>query len=199
RPRDADTLYYLGQAYYLDGQIAPARKAILRAVTLAPNRPDIAQKHGEYLCEDNVCADGLKFLLKAQRLDATLPNIDFDLGMAHHKLANVPEAQRHLEVAFKKDPANLTAARFLADVYGRQGQWDKSKSLYDLVLAAEPRNAWALYGLGRALIALGRHEEALRPLHEAVAVEPAIAEAHFQLGTALRQLGRTEEASQELK
>ena len=198
RPRDVDTLYYLAQAYYLDGQHVPARKVIQRAVTLAPERPDVAQKFGEYLCEDNLCTEGLRHLLKAQSLDATLPNIDFDLGMAYHKLAHVPEAQRYLEVAFKKDPGNLSAARFLADVLGRQDQWDKAKGLYQVVLAVEPRNSWALYGLGRALMALGDHEGALGPLRDAIAVEPAIAEAHFQLGNALRQLGRREEASREL-
>ena len=199
RPRDVDTLYYLGQAFYLDGQHGPARKAIVRAATLAPDRPDVAQKLGEYLCEGDLCTEALPYLLKARSLDPTLPNIDFDLGMTYHKLAHVPEAQRYLEAAFKKDPGNLSAARFLADVFGRQNQWDKAKGLYQIVLAAEPRNAWALYGLGRALIALGDHEGALGPLRDSVVVEPAIAEAHFQLGNALRQLGRREEASRELR
>src|SRR5258706_14662835 len=72
RPRDVDALYYLAQAYYLDGQIGPARKAILDAATLAPARADIAQKQGEYLCEDNACAEGLRLLLKARGLDPTL-------------------------------------------------------------------------------------------------------------------------------
>jgi len=198
RPRDVDTLYYLAQAYYLDDQHEPARQAILRAVTLAPGRADAAQKLGEYQCEDNLCTEGLRHLLKARSLDPALPNIDFDLGMAYHKLAHVPEARRYLEAAYKKDPGNLVAARFLADVLGRQNEWEKARGLYEVVLAAEPRNSWALYGLGRSLIALGDYEGALRPLREAIAVEPAIAEAHFQLGTALRQLGRREEASREL-
>jgi tetratricopeptide (TPR) repeat protein len=198
RPRHVDTLYYLAQAYYLDGQLRPALATIDRAARLAPNRPDVAQKFGEYLCEAKACTEGLKQLLKARRLDPTLENIDFDLGMAYHRQAVIPDARRYLDAALKKNPENLTAARFLADVFAREGQWDKAKELYDQVVTRDPRNAWALYGLGRTWIGMGEYDASLQPLRQALVVEPTLAEAHFQLGHALRRLGRTEEAQREL-
>src|SRR6185295_3865324 len=165
RPRHGETLYYLAQAYYLDGQREPAQQAMRRALVLAPNRPEFAQKYGEYLCEANLCKEGLRYLRKARRLDPSLALLDFDLGMAYHKQAALPEARRHLEAALKQDGGNLLAARFLADVLGRQDQWKEARDLYQLVVARDPENAWALYGLGRALVALGEHEAALAPLH----------------------------------
>src|SRR6185503_8050558 len=143
RPRHVDTLYYLAQAYYLDGRHEPARTAIGRAATLAPARADVAQKNGEYLCEADQCKQGLRHLLKARRLDPALPAIDFDLGMAYHKQAALPEARRHLEEALKKDPDNLVAARFLADVMGREELWEPARGLYQGVVDREPSNAWA--------------------------------------------------------
>jgi tetratricopeptide (TPR) repeat protein len=199
RPQHVDTCFYLAQAYYLDGRLGPATATIARAARLAPERADIAQKHGEYLCEGQSCKEGLISLQKAYRLDRDLPAIEFDLGMAYHKQAAVPEAQRYLELALRRDPDNLVAARFLADVLGRQDQWDKAKPLYDLVAAREPRNAWALYGVGRSWVAMGKPEAALEPLRAALAVDPAMAEAHFQLGQALRQLGRRDESLRELE
>jgi tetratricopeptide (TPR) repeat protein len=193
-----DTLYYLAQAYYLDGQHAPALDTIQRAVAIAPRRAEIAQKYGEYLCEANQCTKGLRYLLNARRLDPTLQNIDFDLGMAYHKQAAVPEAQRYLEAAVTSDPDNLVAARFLADVLGREAQWERATDLYRSVLAREPRNPWALYGLGRASIGLGQYEPAIAPLRAAIDADPTIAEAHFQLAQALRQLGRREDGAREL-
>ncbi|MGH9846172.1 MAG: tetratricopeptide repeat protein, partial [Blastocatellia bacterium] len=198
RPRHVETLYYLAQAYYLDGQQRIALDTIGRAARLAPDRPEVAQKYGQYLCEANQCTEGLRYLLKARRLNPTLENIDFDLGMAYHKQAAVPEAQRYLEAAFKRDPGNLAAARFLADVLGREAQWDRAKDLYQFVVAGDPRDAWALYGLGRAWIGLGQHETAIGPLRDAIAANPRIAEPHFQLGQALRQLGNMEESQREL-
>jgi tetratricopeptide (TPR) repeat protein len=199
RPRHVDTLYYLAQAYYLDGQQRLARETIRRAAELAPARADVLQKHGEYQCEGARCQDGLRYLLKAQRLDPDLPNIEFDLGMAYHRQSAVTEARQHLEAALRKDPANLVAARFLADTLHRMGEWAGAKDLYERVIVREPHNAWALYGLGRALVALGRNEEALAPLRQALALEPTIAEAHYQLARALRQLGQSDEERRELQ
>jgi tetratricopeptide (TPR) repeat protein len=199
RPRHVDTLYYLAQAYYLDGQQRLARETIRRASDLAPTRGDIAQKYGEYLCEGARCQDGLHLLLKAQRLDPDLPDIEFDLGMAYHRQSAVPEARQHLETALRKDPANLVAARFLADTLHRMGESADARDLYERVLTREPQNAWALYGLGRALVSLGKYEEALAPLRQALALDPTIAEAHFQLARALRQVGQSDEERRELR
>lgn len=196
-PRHVETLYYLAQAYYLDGQQRIALDTIGRAARLAPDRPEVAQKYGQYLCEANRCTEGLRYLLKARRLDPALEKIDFDLGMAYHKQQALPETQRHLEAAFKRDPGNLIAAQILADVLGREAQWERAKDLYQRVVAGDPRNAWALYGLGRAWIGLGQHEAAIGPLRDAIAANPKIAEPHFQLGQALRQLGRGEESQRE--
>lgn len=198
RPRHVDGLYYLAQAYFLHGEHRRAHETLERAAALAPQDAAVAQKRGEYLCEDDLCRDGLPHLERARRLDPTLENIDFDLGMAHHRLAHVPEAQRHLEAALARDPGNLVAARFLADTLGHQEQWERALALYQQVVDREPGNAWALYGLGRARVGLQRYQDALAPLRAALEADPSIAEAHYQLGMALRRLGRREEALREL-
>jgi len=169
-----------------------------RAARLAPDRPEVAQKYGEYLCEMNRRPEGLRYLLKAQRLDPALENIDLDLGMAYYKQSEMPEAQRYLEAALKRDPDNLVAARFLADTMRHEAQWERAKDIYQLLATRDPRDFWSHYGLGRALIGLGQHEAAIGPLRNAIEANPRIAEAHFQLGQALRKLGRMEESQREL-
>jgi tetratricopeptide (TPR) repeat protein len=63
----------------------------------------------------------------------------------------------------------------------------------------KPRNASALKDLGTALVALGKDEEALSPLHEALDIDPSLSDVHFQLGRALRNLGRSEESLHEME
>ena len=199
QPKNSDALFYLAQAYYLNGELAQAKKAILSAVRLAPKEAAVLQKAGEYLCEGNDCGPGLDDLLKARKLDPALENIDMDLGMAYYKLFKQEEAQPILEAVFRKDPNNLVAALILGEIAAYQGNWEKARGLYEYVLTRKPRNASALKDLGTALVALGKDEEALSPLHEALDIDPSLSDVHFQLGRALRNLGRSEESLHEME
>lgn len=198
-PGNADVFFYLAQAYYLNRDLIQAQRTILSGVKLAPNEAAMLQKAGEYLCDGGDCGVGLVDLLKARKLDPTLENIDLDLGMAYYKLAKHEEAQAILESVLQKDPNNLVAASLLGKLAAYQGNWDKARTLDEFVLAREPRNVGALKDLGTALVALGKDEEALSPLHEALNLDPSLSDVHFQLGRAFRDLGRLEESHQEME
>jgi tetratricopeptide (TPR) repeat protein len=199
QPRNVDVLFYLAQAYYLNGGLAQAQKTILSAARLAPKEAAVLQKAGEYLCEGNDCGPGLDDLLKARKLDPALENIDMDLGMAYYKLFKQQDAQPILETVFRKDPNNLVAALILGEIEAFQGNWEKARGLYEYVLMRKPRNASALKDLGTALVALGKYEEALSPLHEALDIDPSLSDVHFQLGRALRNLGHSNESLHEME
>ncbi len=199
QPRNTDALFYLAQAHYLNGELVEAQKTILSAVRLAPKEAAVLQKAGEYLCEGNDCGPGLDDLLKARKLDPALENIDMDLGMAYYKLFKHQEAQPILEAVFRKDPNNLIAALILGEIAAYQGNWEKARGLDEYVLMRKPRNASALKDLGTALVALGKDEEALSPLHEALDIDPSMSDVHFQLGKALRNLGRSGESLHEME
>jgi tetratricopeptide (TPR) repeat protein len=93
QPRNVDTLFYLAQSHYFNGELGLAQRTILSAARLAPNDGAVLQKLGEYLCEGDKCGQGLDYFLKARKLDPKLENLDFDLGMAYHKLTKIQEAQ----------------------------------------------------------------------------------------------------------
>ena len=199
QPRNADVLFYLAQAYYLNHELVQAQESIRGATQLAPKDAAVLQKAGEYLCEGNDCGPGLDDLVKARKLDPALENIDMDLGMAYYKLFKQEEALPVLEAVFRKDPNNLVAALILGEIAAYQGKWEKARGLYEYVLMRKPRNASALKDLGTALVALGKDEEALSPLHEALVVDPSLSDVHFQLGRALRNLGHSEESLYEME
>ncbi len=199
QPRNADVLFYLAQAHYLNGELVEAQKTILSAARLAPKKAAVLQKAGEYLCDGDDCGRGLDDLLKARKLDPTLENIDMDVGMAYYRLYKHEEAQPVIEAVFRKDPNNLVAALILGEIAAYQGNWEKARGLDEYVLMRKPRSASALKDLGTALVALGKDEEALSPLHEALDIDPSLSDVHFQLGRALRNLGRSEESAHEME
>jgi|SRR5579885_3131270 len=58
------------------------------------------------------------------------------------------------------------------------------------VLAVDPRDDVAWFGLGKAYMEDGNFEEAARALEQCIAVKPAYSAAYFALAQSLQRLGR---------
>jgi tetratricopeptide (TPR) repeat protein len=67
------------------------------------------------------------------------------------------------------------------------------------LLARDPQDATAQFGLGRALFELGRADEAIEPLRRAVALDASYTAAHRDLGRALLESGAAREAAEILQ
>jgi tetratricopeptide (TPR) repeat protein len=67
------------------------------------------------------------------------------------------------------------------------------------LLARDPDDATSAFALGRALLELGRHEEAQAPLRRAVAIQPSYSAAWRDLGRALLASGNAAEAARVLE
>jgi Tfp pilus assembly protein PilF len=113
-PGDGDAHYYLAQAYHLNGQDDLALRSIRQSLKAEPDNPSVWQKYGELLCSAWDCGAGLKWLLKAQRSDATLPRIDYDIAAADYKLMDLAGAAQHAARAVELQPNDLPALQLLA-------------------------------------------------------------------------------------
>jgi Flp pilus assembly protein TadD len=67
------------------------------------------------------------------------------------------------------------------------------------IVAADPDDATSAFALGRALLELGRHEDAQEPLRRAVALQPGYSAAWRDLGRALLASGDAAEAARVLE
>jgi tetratricopeptide (TPR) repeat protein len=86
----------------------------------------------------------------------------------------------------------------LACTWGQLKCWQDSERLYRHAIAATTDNYIAYDGLGSALEASGKPEEALACYFEAVRLKPRYPEGQYDLGTALMKKGRLEEAVRHL-
>ncbi len=84
--------------------------------------------------------------------------------------------------------AGLGAAHY------QKGQFDLAQKYYLKSLEINPRYPTALWGLGRAQVALGSLPEGIQNLERAVAQAPNFTEAWFDLGQAYRRDGRNDKA-----
>ena len=81
---------------------------------------------------------------------------------------------------------------------GTQALEERAERLREL-LARDPDDATSWFSLGRALLELGRHEDALAPLRRAVALNPGYTAAQRDLGRALLAGGGAAEAARVLE
>ena len=196
-PSDGDAQYYLAQAYHLNGDDELALRAIRLSLKAEPDNPSVWQKYGELLCSTWDCATGLKWLLKAQRSDATLPRIDYDIAAADYKLMDLAGTAQHAARAVELQPNDATALQLLATVDVKLARWQDARNAYERARAFKPDDVETLLGLGQCELELKNYPAAVDGLQSVLRLDPTRLQAHFYLSRAFAGMGRTEDAQHE--
>jgi len=196
-PSDGDAQYYLAQAYHLDGKDALALKAIRLSLKTEPDNPSVVQKYGELLSSSGNYQEGLRWLLKAQQADASLPHLDYEIGVADYKLMDVDGAAMNLTKEVAAHPDDVDALKLLASAQIKLAHWPEAKEAYARLAAAKPDDASELLGLGRCQVEMQDYQAAIDTLNSALRLDPTRLLAHFYLARAYAGQGKAEEAQHE--
>lgn len=196
-PGDGDAQFYLAQAYHLNGQDDSALRAIRLSLKAEPDNISVWQKYGELLCGTGDCGEGLKWLLKAQHADATLPRIDYDIAATDFKLMDLAAAAQYGARAVESQPNDVTALRLLATVDVKLAQWQDAKHAFERILAFKPDDVESLLGLGQCELELKNYAAAVDQLQSALRLDPTRLLAHFYLSRAFAAMGKAEDAQHE--
>jgi TolB-like protein/Tfp pilus assembly protein PilF len=107
----------------------------------------------------------------------------------------VPQARLAVETALNIDP-ELPDARCAEAVISflYEWEWHKAAQQFTALLAQHPNHGVALNWYALLLAALGRHDESLQVMNQALAAEPAAAYAHIGVARCLRFARRADEA-----
>ena len=196
-PEDGDAQFYLAQAYHLNGQDKKAILAIRKSAKIEPNNPAVLQKYGELLCSTGDCQEALNWLKKAKLLDASLSNIDYDLGETNYKLMDLASAAEDLRRAVDKNPNDINSLAVLADTEVRLSDWQNAEYNYKRLLGYKPNDAEGVLGLGHCELELKEYGAAIETLHSALKLDPEKFLAHFYLSRAYSATGKIEIAEHE--
>ena len=109
------------------------------------------------------------------------------------------DATREVELAEKIAPQSFTVKMAVGRVYAERGWTERAIYKYREAGELNPDKGTASTEIGRCLIAMGRYDEALTELNEAIDQNVALAEPHFLRGFALIYLTRNIEASKEFQ
>jgi tetratricopeptide (TPR) repeat protein len=124
-----------------DDAMAAYRAAIDWQVQATPKNPGPYQNLGSLLVESGHAADGLPYLLEAERLSPDDYGVHRQLGKAYTRLDQLDKAQGELEKAVKLAPRNAPVRFMLAQVYRKQGLLDKARTENDAYRALTGTNS----------------------------------------------------------
>lgn len=137
-------------------------------------------------------------LSRAGELDPNQLRWPYYRGISLAKLGRGAEAAEAFRECIRRDAGYRPARQRLADVLLADDEIDRSRDVFRELVAANPDDARALHGLGKAEAAAGQLEAAVQHLRRAVQLAPAFGQAHYALALAYRELGEEEKSSEHL-
>ena len=212
-PEDRPALLRLAEMRLSAKRSEEAAEIFERVVSLDPRNAAAHAGLGRVASGQEDFAAAIAAFDRALELQPEARNLHYLLGVAHRRLGNREEAERHIasmnsnEVIFE-DPLVeglddlLTGVGPLLDQalqdYGAK-RYDEAVEGYRKALEQDPKNATALRGLGFTLHEAGRLEESAVALANMVEVYPDHTLARLELATVLMEKGDLAEAETEFQ
>jgi tetratricopeptide (TPR) repeat protein len=119
-------------------------------------------------------------------------------GYIHDRRGSIEPAIEALAVSLRLQPKHAAAALRLANLQRDQGDYERSRPLYEMALLADSTCIAASYGLGEITRRQGDYESAIAQFKEILERHPEAARPRYGLGLALRSAGQIEAAEVQL-
>lgn len=166
------------RAYYLEsGKYVQGIEALSDEYALHPWDPELNYYLGRFHLGLGQGEQAVGYLKRATILVPDQAEYHYWLAMAHLDVGEPLAEERELERALSIDTEHVQARLALANNLLGQNRAIKALTHYDMVLAASPANAEALWGRAKALGRLGRASEHRQALHAFLGAEPEGARA----------------------
>jgi type IV pilus assembly protein PilF len=129
---------WYSMAYYLEstGNREQAKKYYLKAVEIAPERGDVLNNYGTFLCRSGDYRGAVNHFLKAAQ-DTKYLDVSAayeNAGLCSLKIPNHVEAVKYFEKALAEDPNRPVSLLELAELNYTQGNYSKSRKQLDQFL-----------------------------------------------------------------
>jgi tetratricopeptide (TPR) repeat protein len=194
-PADAETYFYLGNAWHDRGDLPAAIDSHRRALEL---KPDLAESHdalGAALRDSGRLEEAAESHRRALAIRPDFADAYGNLGNALRDLGRVAEAVDSYRRLCELMPESAEAHNHLGNALLSLGRLAEAVACYRKVTGLLPLSAVAFTNLGNALRGLGLPQEAAASCSRALEIEPESADAHRYLGNAWFDLGQFDRAA----
>lgn len=120
-----------GLVHMFLGEKGPAEEAFRRALSIAPNDPEIHNNYGWFLCQTGREAESLGHFRMAYRntLYNTPTKPYTNAGICQLKMKDYAAAEESLNIALRIDPSNIQARYWLAETYYQSGRLGEARHM----------------------------------------------------------------------
>ena len=194
-----DLEYYLGLAYYRNGQAAEAQRALARSLEQNPKAYQTRALLAELALRRG---DVAQAMAEAREVLASDPNnlmASLALGGALLLEKRWPEAGEAFRRALRQDAQNTQAHSGLGLMYWAQNQTNQAIEAFETVLQINPEAIQALKNIAAIYNASGRSREAIDRCMAHLEHAPNHAGLHQMLGTMMLAQGDDRQAEVHLK
>lgn len=196
QPGDANHWLQLAGLQRRIGDLAASDASLTQAATVEPNHGEVYVRRALNAIEAGDTDGAILLCREARRRDPTRHTASswWVQGSAYERIGQLDEAKRAYERAFKADPRDAGALLGLARFAEREANPAGVVELAERILPGEGQWVQARPLLARALLSLGRSDDAIETMRTLTAITPNEPRAHNNLGNVYYQLGRHEEA-----
>jgi tetratricopeptide (TPR) repeat protein len=187
-----------------------AAEALARAIRLDDSYAPAHVYYGQTLVRLGRSEEAREHFERATALDSENSHAEVGLGQIALSEGRFEEARRHLEEALLRNADHQEAHQALAQALAALGEHEAAEGhvrasqslptrtfMQDRLLAErrlEPIGSRAMNEAGKALLDVGRVDEAIRYFQRSIELKPDAAEPRYHIGSALARKGRVEEA-----
>jgi predicted Zn-dependent protease len=199
---DPDNVEILYMAQRIYSELADG--TLNKLALLAPGSARMQVVIAERLLNEGDLKGATEHYRKAIDLDPRLPGVHYELAEAILEAAPgdaqaQADSEKELAAAVKLDGDSAKIECLFGSIAFHRNDVNGAYARYSRAYAVNHRDATAQLGLGRALAAMDKPQEALKYLRMAVVSDPLNDHAHYRLATVLRKLEQMEEAEKELR
>jgi protein O-GlcNAc transferase len=176
------------------GNLKEARRKYESIIARDPRNFNALQLCGVVAMQQEAYRDAVKLIRRALALRSNDAPVLTNLGIAHQKLGQIPEALECFEKAMAAKGDFASAHHNHANLLREVKRYPEARESYDRALVLQPENPLIHANYAALLYDLHEHEAALRALDKAIALRPDYPTAYFRKGEILLELDKTEDA-----
>jgi putative PEP-CTERM system TPR-repeat lipoprotein len=196
-PKDADSHYYLGLAYWGSGNLGQAASELKTATDLNPKHLQARMKLAELAARFSTGNTLVETERQVQQILAQSPNEAgawYTLALAEWRLGKPDDAMAYLKEALSKLPRHLESSVALATMQLERQDFAAAEKTILRAEELEPKSAETAVAVGRFYLAAGKPAQAGQYLRRALSLDPNNGPALLTLGETQIATGDTRQA-----